>query len=325
MRKPIAYVAVVVVLALLPWLFGSQANYCAGVFTIVALYAVLAVSADLLVGVAGQISLGHAAFFAIGAYVSAVTTTRYGLPPLVGVAAGLVIASLLAFVIGMAVLRLRGYYLAMATLGLTAVVYTILIGWRGMTGGAAGLGGIPRFSVAGFSFDQPIGYYWLVLVVATAVVALAKELVNSAYGRALIAIHGDERTATALGINVPRYKVSVFVLSSVLAALAGSLFAHQLRFIAPDDFTIGVSVHILVMAFLGGIGTIYGAVLGAALLELLPEFVNQLRDYELLGTGLILIVVLAFFPRGIMGLIDFVHARWFRSAVVGSQREAVRG
>jgi len=170
-----------------------------------------------------------------------------------------------------------------------------------MDGGAAGLGGIPRFRLAGFEFNDSRLYYLLVLAVALVVVAAGRALVESAYGRALIAVHADEATATALGVDTARYKVSVFVFACVLAALAGSLFAHHLRFIAPDDFTIAQSIHILVMAYLGGIGTIYGAALGAFALQVLPEFVHHFKDYERLGTGVVLMLVLAFFPSGLYG------------------------
>lgn len=308
-RRLVCLVALGLLLAVLPWAFGDMSHFSADILTGVAIFVILAVSADLVVGLAGLITLGHGAFFAIGAYSSAVLCTRYGLPPALGLVAGLVLGTLVAWGVGRAVLHLKGYYLAMATLGLTAVMVTLLMGARELTGGAAGMGGIPRFSLFGYTFSDSMQYYWLVLLVALAVIFGAKRLADSAYGRALIAIHGDEQTAAALGVDVARYKVSVFVLSCTLATLAGSLFAHHLRFIAPDDFTITQSIHILVMAFLGGIGTIYGAAMGATVLHVLPELVHQLKDYELLGTGLVLIVVLAFFPRGIYGLVLWLGKR----------------
>lgn len=301
-RKLATYSLLFILLALLPLAFGQLSHFVADVMTGVAIFVILAVSADLVVGLAGLITLGHGAFFAIGAYSSAILSTRYGISPVFALLAGLVVSTCVSWVVGRAVLHLKGYYLAMATLGLTAVMVTLLMGTRSWTGGAAGMGGIPRFSIATFQFADTHVYYLLVLAVALLVIAFAKKLADSAYGRALIAIHGDEQTATALGIDTARYKVSVFVLSCVLASLAGSFFAHHLRFIAPDDFTISQSIHILVMAFLGGIGSIYGAAMGAVTLQALPELVHELRDYELLGTGLILIAVLVLFPRGLYGL-----------------------
>lgn len=301
-RRLMIHLLAFVLLALLPLAFGQLSHFVADVMTGVAIFVILAVSADLVVGLAGLITLGHGAFFAIGAYSSAILTTRYGLPPVFALLAGLAASTLVSWVVGRAVLHLKGYYLAMATLGLTAVMVTLLMGARSWTGGAAGMGGIPRFSIASFQFADTHAYYLLILAAALLVVAAAKKLAGSAYGRALIAIHGDEQAATALGIDTARYKVSVFVLSCVLASLAGSFFAHHLRFIAPDDFTISQSIHILVMAFLGGIGSIYGAATGAVTLQALPELVHELRDYELLGTGLILIAVLVLFPRGLYGL-----------------------
>ncbi len=307
--RSIAHVGAYLLLAAAPFAFGSLSNYYAEVLTTVAVFVILAASVDLVVGVAGQITLGHAAFFAIGAYSSAILTVRHGVTAIVAAAAGMLLSALAAYLIGRAVLRLKGYYLAMATLGLTAVTFTLLVGLREWTGGAAGFGGIPRFRLFGFEFSDSRHYYLLVLAVMFLVITAARKLLESAYGRALIAVHADEATATALGVDVSRYKVSVFVFACALAALAGSLFAHHLRFIAPDDFTIGQSIHILVMAYLGGIGTIYGAALGAFVLQVLPEFVHHFKDYELLGTGVVLILVLAFFPGGLYGLVQSVIER----------------
>lgn len=309
MRRLSLYVMAFAILGMAPWAFGDMSHYIADILTGVAIFVILAVSADLVVGLAGLITLGHGAFFAIGAYGSAILTARHGVTPLLGMGVGLAVGAAVAWVVGRAVLHLKGYYLAMATMGLTAVMVTLLMGARDITGGAAGLGGIPRFSLGGYVFQDSQMYYLLTLVIALGVVAGAKALADSAYGRALIAIHGDEQTAMALGVNAAKYKVSVFVLSCTLAALAGSLFAHHLRFIAPDDFTIAQSIHILVMAFLGGIGTIYGAALGAATLHVLPEMVFHFKDYELLGTGIVLILVLAFFPRGLFGMLQWGRRR----------------
>jgi len=307
--RPLVHVVAYLLLAAAPFAFGQLSNYYAEVLTTVAVFVILAASVDLVVGVAGQITLGHAAFFAIGAYSSAILTARYAVAPVVAIAAGMFLSALAAYLIGLAVLRLKGYYLAMATLGLTAVTFTLLVGVREWTGGAAGFGGIPRFRLAGFEFSDGRHYYLLVLAAAFLVVVAARTLLESAYGRALIAVHADEATATALGVDASRYKVSVFVFACALAALAGSLFAHHLRFIAPDDFTIAQSIHILVMAYLGGIGTIYGAALGAFTLQVLPEFVHHFKDYERLGTGVVLILVLAFFPGGLYGLVRGVGER----------------
>lgn len=322
MRQALAGAGGYIALTLLPLAFGSLADYYAEILTVVAVFAILAVSIDLVVGLAGQITLGHAAFFAVGAYGSAILTTRYGWPHLAAAAAAAAAASLVAYVVGRAVLHLRGYYLAMATLGLTGVVYTLLIGLRELAGGAAGMGGIPHLRIFGFVLDDPLHYYAVVLAVAVLVVCVCRRIARSAYGRALIAIHGDEETATALGIRVAQYKINVFVFAAALASIAGTLFAHHLRFIAPDDFTIGQSIHILVMAFLGGIGTVFGPVLGAVVLQLLPEFSHHFKDYQTLSTGLVLMLVLAFFPGGLYGLLRMLLARIPRAGRAGAPAAA---
>jgi branched-chain amino acid transport system permease protein len=295
-----------------PLTVGKIAPYYNTVLILIGIYVILAVSLDLLMGSAGQISVGHAAFYAIGAYTSGILTTKYGVPPLVALLCSLIASSLVAWGIGYAVLRLKGYYLAMATLGLNAVVVTLITGLGSLTGGANGLLNIPKFSILGFAFSDHLRYYYLVwsMVVLTVICTLA--LTKRPFGRILVAIHSDEEAAGTLGIDASRYKLHIFVVSSTFAGLAGSLFAHYLGFIAPSDFDIGTSIALIVMISLGGAGTVYGAVLGAVFMKLLPEITFRFKDYELLLSGVILVVILIFLPRGIFGLVHSARNRWGR-------------
>jgi branched-chain amino acid transport system permease protein len=268
------------------------------------IYVILAVSLDLLVGFAGQISVGHAAFFAIGAYTSGLLTAKHELPPLLALLCGLIVSAAVAWSIGRAVLRLKGYYLAMATLGLNAVIITIITGLEQITGGASGLLGIPPFSLFGLVLSSHFVYYYFVIGVLMVVVMSSLALVHSNFGRALIALHSDEEAASTMGIDTAKYKLHVFVFSSTCAGLAGSLFAHYMGFIAPSDFDLFTSILLLVMIFLGGVGTIYGAIIGALFIKLLPEVTYQFQDFELLFYGLILILVLVFMPTGLFGLMS---------------------
>jgi len=197
----------------------------------------------------------------------------------------------------------------MATLALNEIVVTLIIGMQGLTGGASGLRDIPAFSLFGLSFENHVRYYYFVWFVVVLVVMMSLALVRSSFGRTLIAIHSDETAASTFGIDCPRYKLRVYVLSAGLASLAGSLFAHYMSFIAPDDFGVLTSINILVMLFLGGIGTIFGPVLGALFLKLLPEVTYQFQDYEMVLNGIILIVVLLFMPKGLYGVVRAVRNR----------------
>jgi branched-chain amino acid transport system permease protein len=299
----------ILLIALYPVTLGGMSPYKSGILIFVGIYIILAVSLDLLMGYTGQISVGHAAFFAIGAYVSGILTVKWGIPPLPALLAGLVLSAGVAWTTGRPVLALKEYYLAMATLALNEIIVTLIIGLQGLTGGASGLRDIPAFSLFGFGFDNPIHYYYLVWAFVVLVILCSLAVVRSPFGRTLMAIHSDETAASTFGVDCAKYKVRVYVLSAVFASLAGSLFAHYMGFIAPDDFGVMTSINILVMLYLGGIGTIFGPALGAFFLKLLPEITYRFQDYELLMNGIILIIVLVFLPRGLLGIFRTVRSR----------------
>jgi branched-chain amino acid transport system permease protein len=295
------WLVLLLLIALFPATVGRISPYYNTVLILVGIYVILAVSLDLLIGFAGQISVGHAAFFAIGAYTSGILTTRYAMSPSLALVCGLFTSGLVAWGIGRSVLRLKGYYLAMATLGLNAVIVKLITGFVSFTGGASGLLNIPPFHFIGLTFQDHHYYYYFVWGVVILVITSCLALAKSPFGSALIAIHSDEEAASTLGIDCPRYKLQVFVIASMFAALAG--------FIAPDDFDIFTSILILVMLFLGGVGTVYGAALGAVFIKLLPEVTYGFQDYELFVHGFILILILIFMPRGLLGIVTNVKNR----------------
>ncbi len=301
-------------IAIYPFTLGGQSPYKSGVLIFVGIYIMLAVGLDLLMGYGGQISVGHAAFFAIGAYTSGILTAKYGVSPLIALFAGMFLSGILAWATGRPVLALKEYYLAMATLAFNEIVITLIIGFEGFTGGASGLRDIPAFSIFGFSLDNHIHYYYFVWLVVFLVIASSIAVVRSPFGRTLIAIHSDEPAARHFGIDSPKYKTRIFILASIYASIAGSLYAHYMGFIAPDDFGVMTSINVLVMLFLGGIGTVFGPVLGAAFMKILPEITYQLQDYELLINGIILIVVLVFMPKGLYGILVSARNKLFRRA-----------
>jgi branched-chain amino acid transport system permease protein len=303
------WLILVALVASYPLIGGGKTAYWSGILIFAGIYVILAVGLDLLMGYTGQISVGHAAFFAVGAYTSAVLTTKYACSPLLAMFVGVLLSGAVAWLIGRPVLALKEYYLAMATLAFNEIVITLIIGFEGLTGGASGLRDIPSFSMFGFVLSNQAHYYYFVWAVVFLVIGSAVAIINSPFGRTLVAIHSDEVAARTFGVDCPQYKTRVFVLANVYASIAGSLFAHYMGFIAPDDFGVATSVNIMVMLFLGGIGTIYGPILGAIFLKLLPEITFVFQDYDLLINGVILIVVLVFMPRGLYGIFRGVRDR----------------
>jgi branched-chain amino acid transport system permease protein len=304
------WLPVLLFIALYPVTLGGMSPYRCGILVFAGIYVILAVSLDLLMGYAGQISVGHAAFFAIGAYVSGILTARYGISPDIALIAGICLSAAVAWAMGKPVLALKEYYLAMATLALNEIVVTLITGLQGLTGGASGLRDIPAFSILGLSLENHVRFYYFVWLLVVVVIAMCITLVRSPFGRTLIAVHSDETAAKTFGIDCARYKTRVYVLSAGIASLAGSLFAHYMSFIAPDDFGVLTSINLLVMLFLGGVGTIFGPVLGAVFLKLLPEITYQFHDYEMVINGIILIIVLLFMPKGLYGMVKAVKDRF---------------
>lgn len=293
---------VFLILVIFPFMMGTNSRYFVGVMILVGIYVLLAVGLDLLMGYTGQISVGHAAFFAIGAYTTGIMTTKCEWGALSALLLGIILSSGIAWLIGRAVLALKEYYLAMATLAFNEIVVTLLTGLEWLTGGGSGLRDIPAFSIFGTSLDNTTHYYYLVLGVVTLAIFISFKIVRSPYGLTLSAIHSDEMAASHFGVNCKTYKTNVFMLVAAYASVAGSLFSHYMGFIAPDDFGIMTSVNLLVMLFLGGIGTILGPALGALFLKLLPEVTYSFHDYQLFIEGSILVIVLVFIPRGMYGL-----------------------
>jgi branched-chain amino acid transport system permease protein len=305
------WIPIVLFIALYPPTLGGMSSYKCGILIFIGIYVILAVSLDLLMGYAGQISVGHAAFFAIGAYASGIMTARYGVTPLIAMVAGMALSAGVAWSMGRPVLALKEYYLAMATLALNEIVVTLIVGFQGLTGGASGLRDIPSFSMAGFTFSNHVTYYYFVWAIVVLVIICSLAVVRSSFGRTLLAIHSDETAAKTFGIDCANYKVRIYVLSAIFASLAGSLFAHYMGFLAPEDFGVNTSINMLVMLFLGGIGTIFGPALGAVFLKFLPELTYQFQNYEMLLNGVILLVVLVFMPRGMYGLLTTIKKRIF--------------
>lgn len=280
--------------------FVVSGGYLLNVMVFVGIFTMLTVALNLLLGFAGQISLGQAAFYGMGAYISGVLTSAYAVNPWIGMALGAVSVGVMTFVLAFPILKLKGHSLAMATLGMGIIVFIFFNETVNVTGGPSGLSGIPNLSIAGFTFDNDFKNYYLVWTFALLTILLAVNLTNSRIGRSLKAIHQSQVAARVLGVNVRLLKVQIFTISGIVSALAGSLYAHTVTFISPSSFGFNVSIELLTMVIIGGLGSIYGSFLGAAILTLLPEFLRTFQDYDIVIYGILLILMTMFMPGGII-------------------------
>ncbi|HBA86679.1 MAG TPA: branched-chain amino acid ABC transporter permease [Geobacter sp.] len=295
----------VVLLAPLPLAGG----YLTNVLIFVGINGVLALGLNLLLGYAGQISLGQAAFFGLGAYGSGVLTTTYAMNPWLAMAVVAVCVAAFAFALGFPVLRLKGHYLAMATLGVGVIANIAFNETVDLTGGPSGLSGIPNLSIGGLIFDTDLKNYYLVWSFALVMIFLSLNLVNSRFGRGLRAIHDSEVAARVMGVNARLMKVQVFTLSAFISAIAGSLYCHVMTFISPTSFSFHVSVELLTMIVIGGLGSVYGSILGALLLTLLPEMLRTFHDYDIVVYGMLLISMTIYMPGGLVAGIPALFRR----------------
>jgi branched-chain amino acid transport system permease protein len=277
-------------------------SHYVAIMTVVGLTAMITMGLSLLMGYAGQISLGHAAFYGLGAYSSGILTAKFGVSPWPALLVGVMLSVVLAVVIGSPSLKLRGHYLAMATLAFGEIVFIIFNSWVSLTSGPDGFGDIPRLSVLGFVFDTALRNYYLVWGVVLGMLIFLLNLIHSRVGRALRSIHGSEAAAMAMGVNTAWYKIQVFIISAVMASIAGSLYAHYVRFINPPVFSLTFSVKLLMMVVIGGMTNVWGAILGAALITFLPEWLIFLQDFDILAYGLILLLIAMFLPKGLLSL-----------------------
>jgi branched-chain amino acid transport system permease protein len=282
----------------LPFLLSN--DYQLKIASFVGINTIIAVGLCLLIGYAGQISLGHAAFFGIGGYSSAILTTKYGLAIWEGLLVSLILSGLVAFVIGVPSLKLKGHYLAMATLGFGEIMYVLFVELSELTGGPSGIPGIPPFSIGNLIIKTNIGYYILVWLTALIIIFLSINIIHSRIGRALKAVHGSEPAAQAMGVHTAKYKIQIFVLSAIYAGLAGSLYAHFVNFVNPSSFTLTTSIILVTMVVIGGMANIWGAILGASILTVLPEYLRFVQEYDLIFYSIILIAVMIFMPNGIV-------------------------
>jgi branched-chain amino acid transport system permease protein len=297
-------------LLLLALSFVLRNDYFFLLFNVIALNALVVLGLNVLIGSAGQISLGHAAFYGLGAYLSAIASTTWHWPLAAALLFALLVVAAISTLLAVPTLRLEGHYLVMATLGFNIIVSIVINQLEPITGGPSGFPGIVGISLGSLVLDSDRKFYFFIWGVFLVIFTLTLNLTESRLGRALQAIHEKDLTAQALGIPSHRYKVLVFVLSALYAAIAGFCYAHYVTFISPKTFDIFYSVQVVTMVVVGGMGSLWGGLAGTVLLTCLPEMLQRFEDLHTLIYGLILMGVLVFCPQG---LLPTVHAaRWWR-------------
>jgi branched-chain amino acid transport system permease protein len=264
-----------------------------------AINAVIVLGLNLLIGFAGQISLGHAGFLGIGAYATAALPTHFGWHPLLAMAAGAAAAGLLAAIVARPIFKLKGHYLAMATLGLGIIINIVVRTEAQWTGGPDGMP-VPPMSLVGFEISGDKHWYWIVAVLLSVSVWASLNLIDSPFGRALRALHGSEVASKVVGVDVVRYKVAIFVLSAVFASIMGSVTAHYVGFVTPNLADFFHSIELVTMVVIGGMASVYGSVLGAVLLTALPQALTSFEGWETVAFGTILMLCMIFMPKGLV-------------------------
>lgn len=262
---------------------------------------ILALSLQLIVGFAGQLSLGHAAFFGVGAYTSAILTTRLGLPFSLGLVAAAVVSGLAGLVMS-PVVRTRGVYFSLATLAFGIIVQLVFVNWVSLTRGTMGIPGIPSRLFGNHEIQGPQGFFILLFLVTWAQYYAFSALIASRFGRALKAIRENEIAAQAVGINVVLYKIKAIVIGSAFAGVAGSAMAHFNGFVSPEPFTWWKSIVLVIMIVVGGLGSFPGAVIGAFALTFLSEYFRSYAEYSMLIYGLLIVIFMIFLPGGVVGV-----------------------
>ena len=287
-------------LVIFPFIISN--TYYLHIAIMVGIYVVLSLSLNLITGFTGQLCLGHAAFFGIGAYVGALLMLKVHMNFFFAFIISFIIAGLFGLLLGIPTLRLRGDYLAIVTLGFGEIVRLVFVNWDEVTNGPMGLRAIPCPSVFGFKITGRTLFYYLILILAAFVIFLMNRLINSGFGMAMQTIKSDEIAAESIGIYPVKYKLIAFILSSGLAGAAGCFYASYVSYISPTTFVYNTSVTILAMVVLGGLGSLAGSVIGATILTLIPEVLRFISDYRMLIFGALMVLMMIYKPEGFWGV-----------------------
>jgi branched-chain amino acid transport system permease protein len=315
-RKLIVSILLAIIILIIPKFAPNL--YILQIINMVGIYIILAIGVNILTGYSGQLSFGQAAFYGIGAYTAALLNRNLGLPFLVVLPIAIVITAIFGVVLAIPAIKLRGPYLALITIAFGEVVRIVMVNWKEVTRGTAGVVGIDPPVIFGYKFDNLVSYYYLILLFVLIGMLYQNILIKSRTGRAFIAIREDTQAAELTGINVVSYKITAFVISAVYSAIAGVLYAMMIRYISPDSFTSNDSSVIVWTAMVGGMGTLIGPILGGIIMTILPEALRSLADLRLVIYGLILMVVIIKYPGGLAPYLpklkSFIKTKIFRKS-----------
>lgn len=311
-KKMVKHRIALIVLALLcaialPIVFPDK--YVIRIATVSLLYVMITLSLNLMVGFLGQMSFGHAAFYGIGAYTAAILTVTCHVPFLVAFLAAGIVAGVFGLLLGLPVLKLKGYYFTIITMVFCEIIRVVELNWMSLTRGPLGIMAIPKPAIFGFIFGTPMRLYFFMLVLVILSTLVVHNLMNSRIGYAILAIRDDELAAEAMGIPVFRYKMVVFIISSMMVGLAGAFYAAYTSYIDPSSFAASQSNNMLVMVIFGGLGNTVGSFIGAIVLTVLPELLRGMAQYRQLIYGVLLVVLMMVKPQGLLGDINFKYIR----------------
>ncbi|WP_102346329.1 branched-chain amino acid ABC transporter permease [Bacillus sp. Marseille-P3661] len=299
-------ITLILIILVIPLLLSD--SFYLDTVNLVGIYAIGVIGLNLILGVGGLITLGHAAFFGLGAYLSSYISIHLQLNPFLSILISCILVALITFIISFPILRLSGYFLALGTLAIGVVFYTLINGGGTLTGGPNGITGMPGFSIGGYEFTSYTQLFYLIWITVFIVYILSKNLMDSKEGRALKAIHSDEEAAATFGINIFKLKVKMFVVGCTLGALGGGFYAHYMLFISPDILSLHSSINFIMMGFLGGLGSYLGPIFGSFIFQVIRELAHMAGEYESLIHGVIFLIVVVFFSGGIQQLSNKIRS-----------------
>ena len=300
-KKLIAIPAVVVIAFLVPLVIKGA--YTIHILNMAFIYLIAVYGLNFITGMAGQMNLGTAGIFCLGAYTAGIFTTRVGISPWLALIPVIGMGLLIGILLGYPSLRISGVYLSLTTVAFTEIVRLILNNWTGFTGGATGLKSIPRFSILGYAFRSHVSFYYLILVIVIIFSIITYRIIHSKWGRAFIAVRDNPDAVESCGISLAKAKITAFTLAAVFGALAGAFYAHNQGYLNPSTFTMDMSILFVVMMLFGGAGNMFGCIVGAFIISLLPELLRVLGEYYQLSYAFIVLLFAVFIPGGLVSFV----------------------
>jgi branched-chain amino acid transport system permease protein len=289
-------------------------QYYVTMFVFCGIYVIAISGLDMLFGYSGQISLGHAAFYAAGAYTSSLLAVRFGCPIIIGILLGCLVSMILSVAVAIPASKLVHQFLALLTIAAGQMAHVFLSKAKNITGAMAGIKKIPVFSIFGYKFNSNVSYALLILFLCFLFLFIKKRIIESSTGRAFLAVRENVVAANGIGINIRKYKVMAFMISSVYMAIAGSMYAHYVKYISPETFTNVQSTLFLTMLLFGGMGNMFGPIVGAVIITILNEALQGFSNYRTLVYGIVILLAVLFMPKGLYGLSNDIFGRIKRMA-----------